>query len=312
MDDSVFPLDACEGNCGNDDDCKDSLVCYKRRGKEPVPGCIGWGITGGNYCADRPPKNLLFQDSNPEDPLGVCEGDCDGDWDCKGSLICFQRDEYARVPGCNGIGALGVDYCIESSIPIILPTLSPSLIPSSPSMVEPIMSSTDEPTNVPTSSPTVGPSYSPTWTPTLSPSFDPTKDQTDYPTYFPTLSSNELIIADYPYFPLDACRGNCRDDDDCKDSLVCFKHTGNEPVPGCIGQGVPGADYCADRPPNKLLFRGSNSTHPLGVCEGGCDGDDSCEGGLICHHRDGFEPLPGCNGIGIQDADYCIRSHLAI
>ena len=28
--------------------------------------------------------------------------------------------------------------------------------------------------------------------------------------------------------------------------------------------------------------------------------------GLTCYNRDGFDPVPGCDGVGEQDFDYCI------
>lgn len=42
------------------------------------------------------------------------------------------------------------------------------------------------------------------------------------------------------------CRGECADDDDCKDGLFCYRRFGFEQVPGCTGQGTYGADYCFD------------------------------------------------------------------
>ena len=36
-----FPLDICQGDCDNDDDCKGCLKCFKRSNGEPVPGCSG-------------------------------------------------------------------------------------------------------------------------------------------------------------------------------------------------------------------------------------------------------------------------------
>lgn len=43
----------------------------------------------------------------------MCEGDCDTDLDCNGSLFCFQRDAHEGVPGCDGNGKFGVDYCTD-------------------------------------------------------------------------------------------------------------------------------------------------------------------------------------------------------
>ena len=42
-----------------------------------------------------------------------CEGDCDSDSDCSGSLVCFDRSNTEAVPGCSGTGEPGNDYCIQ-------------------------------------------------------------------------------------------------------------------------------------------------------------------------------------------------------
>eukprot|EP00534_Pseudo-nitzschia_fraudulenta_P011578 CAMPEP_0201205640 /NCGR_PEP_ID=MMETSP0851-20130426/171277_1 /ASSEMBLY_ACC=CAM_ASM_000631 /TAXON_ID=183588 /ORGANISM="Pseudo-nitzschia fraudulenta, Strain WWA7" /LENGTH=270 /DNA_ID=CAMNT_0047493905 /DNA_START=94 /DNA_END=907 /DNA_ORIENTATION=+ len=46
----------------------------------------------------------------------------------------------------------------------------------------------------------------------------------------------------------------------------------------------------------------------LGQCQGDCDVDEHCKGRLICFHRQGSEPVPGCKG-GEKDfssSDYCV------
>jgi len=40
-----------------------------------------------------------------------CEGDCDRDSDCEGTLKCFQRRGFRPIPGCKGSGEKGWDYC---------------------------------------------------------------------------------------------------------------------------------------------------------------------------------------------------------
>jgi len=47
-------------------------------------------------------------------PCEMCAGDCDEDSDCRGDLICKQRDDLEAVPGCSsgGLGDYyGADYC---------------------------------------------------------------------------------------------------------------------------------------------------------------------------------------------------------
>ena len=41
-----------------------------------------------------------------------CEGDCDSDADCAGSLTCFKRDGLESVPGCGSGGLEGEKACI--------------------------------------------------------------------------------------------------------------------------------------------------------------------------------------------------------
>lgn len=43
--------------------------------------------------------------------LGMCQGDCDKDSDCKKGFICHQRTDQSRVPGCFGGGREDWDYC---------------------------------------------------------------------------------------------------------------------------------------------------------------------------------------------------------
>merc|ERR1712224_424121 len=49
-------------------------------------------------------------------PMGTCEGDCDSDADCRGTLKCFHRSGHEQVPGCE-IGApgddAGYDFCYD-------------------------------------------------------------------------------------------------------------------------------------------------------------------------------------------------------
>ena len=44
--DGPFPLGLCEGGCDSDSDCGQGLYCFKRKEKDPVPGCDGEGTRG--------------------------------------------------------------------------------------------------------------------------------------------------------------------------------------------------------------------------------------------------------------------------
>ena len=65
------------------------LVCFQRDDQRAVPGCLGQGISGWDYCYKHNPNYgpLVLKGSNPTFKLGACEGDCDSDADCLVSLV---------------------------------------------------------------------------------------------------------------------------------------------------------------------------------------------------------------------------------
>ena len=88
------------------------LVCFTREGTEEVPGCSGQGIKGDDYCTVRPSDSYLIYKGNGKTNLDLCEGDCDRNADCATGFYCFKRRKFESVPGCEGSGARGKDYCI--------------------------------------------------------------------------------------------------------------------------------------------------------------------------------------------------------
>ena len=46
----AFPLQKCQGDCDNDEECKGELVCFHRNGGEEVPGCEGNDVSTVDYC----------------------------------------------------------------------------------------------------------------------------------------------------------------------------------------------------------------------------------------------------------------------
>ena len=88
----------------------------KRNGLE---GMIGARIP--EFCCNKmkssPAKNLKWLGWTPakarRGQLEEGEGDCDSHRDCKGRLKCFERNNYEKVPGVNGRGVRGGDYCYD-------------------------------------------------------------------------------------------------------------------------------------------------------------------------------------------------------
>lgn len=196
------------------------MQCFHRSFTEAVPGCEGVGPYGVNFCARRPTENTVWlkgDNGNPEEnfPLGLCEGDCDGNYDCQLGLICQQRSSNESIPGCTGTPQDGEDYCRYPEL----------------------------------------------------------KFRGNPP---PSLLGN--------------CEGDCDSDSDCNKALgplECFQRSGTEVVPGCLGAGTSGTDYCAlRRTKNTLFLKGNDGlpaeNFPLKLCEGDCDKDSECAEGLKC------------------------------
>jgi len=60
------------------------------------------------------PKRIRNISWSPRRKLGECEGDCDTDRDCLGSLRCFQRTGNGPVPGCYGRAYTHYDFCVRT------------------------------------------------------------------------------------------------------------------------------------------------------------------------------------------------------
>jgi len=119
---------------------------------------------------------------------------------------------------------------------------------------------------------------------------------------------NYLVASDD--FPLGRCTGDCDSDGDCELGLACEQRNDLAEIPGCVGPGIEGMDYCTS---GTVSYPFDSKTFPLGPCEGDCDSNDDCKAGLVCEHRDGFEEIYGdgfeeiygCEGTGANGGDFC-------
>jgi hypothetical protein len=130
----VFPLSKCQGDCDKDSDCAGNLQCFNRDPSATiVPGCNGKPVDSTDYCYD--PSAVSGSQGRLVDkgvdhvpskayPLGLCEGDCDGDSDCAGDLVCHQTTGRNSVPSCVGRSPADTDYCIRPSSELARPPVS--------------------------------------------------------------------------------------------------------------------------------------------------------------------------------------------
>jgi len=117
------------------------------------------------------------------------------------------------------------------------------------------------------------------------------------------------------YFPLSECQGDCDHDYDCADGLFCFQRDQNDPIPGCNGNSPSRSDFCVSNfyisVTRRLRDFGSTPAakyYPLGRCQGDCDNDDDCQGGMKCHQRNRGDEVPGCVGNLSSNSDFCVES----
>jgi hypothetical protein len=106
----------CEGSCCNDDECyfdkfgdDKRLTCFRRKGAESVPGCLGNGVSGASYCIRSPcALGYCVYREQPPDPslvmaymfaqMRCCEAKNDWRW--------FNdfTDAQSAAEYCNRIG----------------------------------------------------------------------------------------------------------------------------------------------------------------------------------------------------------------
>jgi hypothetical protein len=134
---------------------------------------------------------------------------------------------------------------------------------------------------------------------------------TPQPTVVPALADSALICTEYS--PCNQCLGSCDSDFHCAGELQCFRRNYGEPVPGCLGQGNYGQNYCYNPFADGATVLLTNNTQecdkkaPCGKCFGSCSADEDCDKNLFCYRRfdDPFRPIPGCAGQGEPGTNYC-------
>lgn len=229
---TTFPLGVCEGSCTHDMECEGSLECFLRVDTEDVPGCLGSGISGDGYCTTRPSSNYLWtKAAEDSSPLGVCEGNCNSDDDCDTNLICEMRSGDELVPGCDGPGRFGTNYCRYPSL---------EKLGNNPSVILGLcQGDCDNDDDCEAGLRCYQRNYKEEVIGCAGGSLPPY--YTDYCAYRPTETT--LFLAGNAA-GLGMCEGDCDNDDECLGELTCFQRGGLQKVPGCEGLGASGKDYC--------------------------------------------------------------------
>jgi len=291
----TWPLQECQGDCDYDSNCEGDLLCYQRSGTLAVPGCVGTGTSGKDYCAKRATDNTLFLRRN-NGSMGACDGNCQEDTDCEGNLVCESPNGSGEVEGCIGLAISSVKYC---KYPSLVQTQSFPL-----GVCEGTCANDGDCQGSLECFFRIG-------TEDVPGCLGGSMFDSPGGGYCTTRPPHSLWIkAAVDSSPLGVCEGGCNEDSDCDSSinLICQTRTGDEEVSGCEGPGRSGVNYC--RFPS-LEYVGSNpvTSDPstrLGLCQGDCDNDSECTDGLRCFQRSGTEDVVGCTGADFNSGyDFC-------
>ena len=136
----------CQGDCDNDSQCRGAMKCYHSSthgvSLKFQTGCEGKTLSMHDYCY-MPAAPTRFPTRKPTSPpvgtahvdskslkthgynahllggvqkhgFGMCQGDCDSDAQCRGSMVCFHSHKAGNtVTGCEGKTLAVHDYCYQ-------------------------------------------------------------------------------------------------------------------------------------------------------------------------------------------------------
>lgn len=141
--------------------------------------------------------------------LGLCEGDCDTNAECRGDLVCFQRNAGDNVPGCSLTSSQRssrADFCVvarQSGTPRP-PTPAASPVRPPAPVASPVAA-----VRAPTSSG----------------------------------GTTAVYVGNDNVSNLGLCQGDCDTNQDCAPGLRCHQRSRGQAAPGCnLGQSLMNSD----------------------------------------------------------------------
>lgn len=312
----------CQGNCNRDFDCKGDLVCFKRSTAIDIPGCLTTTFISpyANFCVEDKTQVEALKTSAPI--LPITEVPLTQDRSSPPTL--------SRPPTISGAPSVAPTLSFSpttSGAPSLTPTQSQSPTISSAPSLNPTTSGAPSLAQTYSQPPIMLEAS------TVATTFAPTQPPSKTPALTSLLDVLQFINWD-PIEPLQHCQGDCDRDVDCAGDMVCYKRSGLSSVPGCAesSEYIPSiSHFCnyknaiptqeaLNAPVNSmpeapsmaptiapsngpflapsrdvLKFVAWEPIEPLGHCQGDCDRDADCEGGMTCFKRVGSSSVPGCD-----------------
>ncbi|EJK63323.1 hypothetical protein THAOC_16025, partial [Thalassiosira oceanica] len=190
-------------------------------------------------------------------PLSMCQGDCDTDSQCEGFLKCFQRADPsdAGPPGCPGSTYSEFDYCY-------MPSIIDPIQMWEDSAAYQISGFESTPCNggvFHRASRTNAPADTETIVGQVLCVFYAENQLESWGTALSTAGwIHEGTREGFMYsevVQLQVIEGARLNPLDCEGDLRCFSWESDEPVPGCVGSGSIGVDYCYGAEPLVLFCK---------------------------------------------------------
>lgn len=257
---------------------------------------------------------------------GMCEGDCNSDDDCQDGLICFSRGqgEMTSVPGCasGGDGDKPGMYCVNTNTDLrhcsaqsITHIIYFHIMFHSHYIgmdycymeAPPTTTTTTTTTTTSTATPAAAAAADDGWVDELVDVSSPGVEL-----YY----TRECSIA----LKCGECEGDCDTDAHCMGGLKCFfRDDGSvNAIPGCVGLGTPGMDYCYD-PDSPIIQPLASSpgdeaatADPSPLSSSGCSAEvRTCPGGVIIYQDPNNNcEFPPCEeseivSVVLSDSSYC-------
>lgn len=99
----------CELGCIDDSNCENDLKCISIKDSQSLVG-----TKCDQHSSHQHNLNICINEGKLA--LGLCEGKCMTDGDCKDDLVCFRRNKiFAGITECSGATQLQSNFCIRNS-----------------------------------------------------------------------------------------------------------------------------------------------------------------------------------------------------
>lgn len=272
--------------------------------------------------------------------LKKCEGDCDADRDCTGSLKCYQSNSRTFLSSCTGITHSNADYCYDPADVINAGEKkqigthghNTQFAFKGGIKIGLCQGDCDRDSHCAAGLKCLQSNVAGTF---LSGCNGKTYSDFDY-CYDPKMITTDAKKLQEHGFnahqfqntkvagvagrvgKIGLCNGDCDRDDQCRAGLKCYQsHSNGDTLSGCAGKTVGSFDYCYDPKlvttnSKKLENHGwqAHTMGQIGMCKGDCDRDSQCAGTMKCYQSNkSGNVVTGCDAaVKTSGAtDYCYQ-----